>query len=167
MRRWLTLGGLVFFAVLLETSILDYISIRDAGPDLVLLLVAFFALLNGPNKGALFGFIGGLAQDILIGRFIGMNALTKMITGYLIGQVEQRVYKDHVLVSAAFLFAGTMINETLYFMVSRMVGLKMEWARAFDQVILPVAIYNAVLAPFFYRLFYRSHTRGWLKKQDY
>ncbi|MDA8234546.1 MAG: rod shape-determining protein MreD [Clostridia bacterium] len=167
MTRRLTLGGLLLLALLLETTVLDYFSIRKVEPDIVLLLGVFFALFNGPAKGALFGFIGGLAQDLLVGQFIGINALTKMVTCYLMGKVEQRVYKDHVLVPAGFLFLASIINEVLFYLIGRMAGLSIEWTGAFNRVILPLAIYNAVLAPLFYNLFYRSHTRGWLKKQEY
>ncbi|MHB8170638.1 MAG: rod shape-determining protein MreD [Thermincolia bacterium] len=167
MTRRLTLGGLLILALLLETTVLDYFSIRKVEPDVILVLVVFFALFNGPGKGALFGFIGGLAQDLLVGQYIGINALTKMIICYLMGKVEQRVYKDHILVPAGFLFFASITNEILFYIIAQLAGLSLEWNVAFYQVILPMAIYNAVLAPFFYRSFYRSHTRGWLKKQDY
>lgn len=167
MIRRLTLGLVLAVVLVLETTIFKDLTVYGVEPDLVLIVAIAYALINGPEKGAIFGFIGGLAQDIMTGRYLGMNALSKALSCYLVGQVEQKVYKEHALVSIFFVCLGTLINELIVYIVGNLVGLDIAFKSALWNVILPMMLYNGLLSPIIYHYFYRSSVKGWLKKDNF
>ena len=68
---------------LLETAILSNISVLPAVPDLVLLCVLYFSLINGRMYGESTGFISGLFLDFLSGAPFGFNCVLRTLIGYL------------------------------------------------------------------------------------
>lgn len=167
MIRRLTLGLVMAIVLVLETTIFKDLTLYGIEPDLVLIVSISYSLINGPEKGAIFGFFGGFAQDIMTGRYLGMNALSKALSSYIVGHVERKVYKEHLLVSIFFVCLGTLINELIIYLLSYLVGLDLPLRSALWNVILPMVIYNGLLAPIIYHYFYRSSVKGWLKKDDF
>lgn len=162
--RILTLGLILVTSLALQSTIFSFFEIAGIKPDLVLIIVIFNALLQGSREGAVFGFVGGLLQDIILGQNVGMNALAKMATGYLVGLTEKKVFKENLLIPIFYLLVATIINESFIYVLTLFLGFKINYISAFSRIILPVAIYNSCLAPFIYAKFYASSTKGLLKK---
>ena len=64
---------------------------------MVLILVVFFAIFRGSVQGGLMGVALGLMEDLMTGRFIGINALCKGLLGYIAGVSERNLYKNNFL----------------------------------------------------------------------
>ncbi len=62
---------------------------------MVLILVVFFAIFRGSVQGGLMGVALGLMEDLMTGRFIGINALCKGLLGYIAGVSERNLYKNN------------------------------------------------------------------------
>ncbi|MEW5761617.1 MAG: rod shape-determining protein MreD [Bacillota bacterium] len=156
---------LAFFALalFLEGTLCGYIRIAGVKPDLVLVLVIFHALARGPREGAIWGFIGGLTQDIMTGNYVGLNALVKALTGYGVGLGETRLYKESTLTATGIAWLATLFAEALTYLLLLTLGIIIPPGDAATRVILPVSIYNAALAVLFYRRFYFWETRGFLR----
>jgi rod shape-determining protein MreD len=129
--------------------------------------VVFNALLHGCYHGAKLGFVFGLVEDVFIGKFIGLNALTKMLTGYLVGMGENKVFKENLLIPVFGLFTATFLNNILYVFLAGLAGVERNLAFYVWDVTLPTALYNACLAPLFYGKFYHSATKGYLRLSRY
>jgi len=171
--RYYILTLLFFISLILQSTLFARLTVAGMKPDLVLVFVIIFALLRGSGEGAAAGFIGGLLQDLMFGQNIGMNTLSKMVTGYAVGVLERKIYKENLLIPLGVLFAGTFLNETfLYFLrfVSQGSGTAGAYAEGYfafvRSVIFPTAVYNCCLVPFIYGRFYKSSQKGLLKKVD-
>jgi len=164
--RYIVLAVAVVVALALESTIFPVLSVAGIKPDLVLIIVIFFALLNGSRPGAVLGFFGGLLEDLLIGKFIGINALTMMITGLVVGQIENKVYRENIVVPVILTYAGSVFCEILFLLFARLVGMNIPFWGGLARVGIPVAIYNSCLVPLVYGKFYRSSTKGWLKNRQ-
>jgi rod shape-determining protein MreD len=164
--RYIVLAVGVIVALALESTIFPFLSVAGVKPDLVLIIVIFFALLNGGRSGAALGFFAGLLEDLLIGRFIGINALSKMLTGLVVGQMEGKVYRENVLVPLIFTYAGTVFCEIVFLLLGLLVQMNIPFWGGLARVGIPVALYNACLVPLSYGKFYHSSTRGWLKNKQ-
>ena len=78
------LAGLV--VVLAQWLIFSRLPVWGVVPDVVLLYVALVALRSGRMAGAVAGFWTGLLVDLLVNpSTLGLHALVKTITGYVIG----------------------------------------------------------------------------------
>ena len=144
---------LAFLGLLLQSTIFSYATIAGVKPDFVLILVLFTAILEGPKRGAFFGYTLGLFEDIITGRFIGMNALSKGLTGLLIGWFADRTYSENLLVPIISVFTGTIINGLIFFILAKISGL--NWAISlWLWKTIPMALYNTCLVPFMYSYFF-------------
>ncbi|MBV9094685.1 MAG: rod shape-determining protein MreD, partial [Streptosporangiaceae bacterium] len=94
----------VLVTVVVEVTVVDRIPFPgSAGPDLVLLAVAAFALASGPLAGALIGFAGGLALDVAPpgSHFVGQQALVFCLVGYLCGLAAQGGFRGRAVLPRA------------------------------------------------------------------
>ena len=143
-----------FFAVLLQNTVFNVLAVAGGKPDFILILVVFFAIFRGPVQGGALGIGLGLLEDLMVGRFIGINALCKGIIGYLAGTVEKRLYKDNFFVPMLALAVATFAQTLLYWFFSCLIGSIV----GLDKVLLiaiPDSVYNMCFAPIIYAFFYR------------
>lgn len=105
-------GLLVVVALVVQVSVLDFIPLPDAKPDLLLLVVVAAALSGGCGTGALVGFWVGLLADVAppAEHAIGRLALVFAVVGYACGfftDAERRsVLQPVLIVAAAAALAG-------------------------------------------------------------
>lgn len=87
MLRNLSAALLIFASLVLQVSVVNRL-LGVYAPDLALLTIAAFAALRGPTAGAMIGFFGGLAYDLLppASHTLGQYALLMCALGYLAGR---------------------------------------------------------------------------------
>ncbi len=161
--RYLILFLLPFSAILLQSTVFSYFSIKGTLPDLLLIFVVFFALINGARGGTVYGFLCGLFEDLYLGRFIGVNALSKAFTAYLIGYFQGRVFKENILVALIAVFSSTFINSFLLFILALFTHKIFHVDVNILFTVIYQSIYNTVLAIPLYLWYYNSSYRGMLK----
>jgi rod shape-determining protein MreD len=127
--------------------------IAGVKPDLLLLLVIFNSLFQGPLKGTVFGFFIGLLEDIYSGKYIGMNALAKGLTSLFFGWLTEGAFRENLLVPVLSSFLGGIFNGVIVILLGKMAGLNWDWGLFFWKVI-PASIYSTCLVPFVYARFY-------------
>ncbi|MDI6870526.1 MAG: rod shape-determining protein MreD [Bacillota bacterium] len=148
----LRLGLLLLLLTLLETTVIPFARILGIGPNLILLEIVAVALFRGPLAGALLGLAGGALLDLWRGQALGLFALAGGITGYLLGLLEPRLFKDNLLVPALAGLTGTLLFQGAFLLLSSFTGARFPVWPALGRVILPEALYNAVLGPLMFRI---------------
>lgn len=161
--RYLTLTILFLVSLILQSTVFSYLTIAGVKPDLILIIVIFFAILHGPKEGTLAGIIGGLLQDLAFGQNLGMNVLTKVVIGYLCGLLERKVYKENLLIPMIIIFIGTFLNELMLYLFRLAVDISTGSFIYVRGIILISAIYNSLLTVFVYKRFYASSQKGLLR----
>jgi len=159
----LALGG----ALILQTTVLDFIQIAGVKPDLLLLLVTFYGFLRGFREGSFFGFIAGLLKDLLVGVNIGHNALAAATAGCLAGFFGSKFYKESFLIVIIVTMVTTLAGQGVYYILLTFLGIIIPPWHALVFVMLPTSVYNALMVPIFYGHFYRSSTRGLMCERRY
>ncbi len=119
-------------------------------PDLVLILVISYGLLRGPDEGLLFGLLAGFFLNLLSGGVIGIEALSKMLAGYCAGLLEKNIFKDNLLVPFIAVLFGTLLFNTFSVVMHMAFMANFNFWGAIISIVLPQALYNAVLAPLVY-----------------
>jgi rod shape-determining protein MreD len=108
--------------------------------------------LKGPYLGTNIGLFAGFFMDLAAGNIIGIGALCKLLAGFSAGLLEKTIFKDNLLVPVIAVFAGTIIFETLDLVIHLSFGANLRFWFVMLHTVLPVACYNAVLAPLIYFL---------------
>ena len=144
MRRVLVLIVVLVTALRLQTTIFSDVTLVRAKPELVYLVAIVFAILEGPNAGAVVGFFGGMAQDFLSTAPKGITALTLTLLGYVIGLLRQYIVSPSPALPTLLVAIGTFAGVMFHGLVSFLLGQPF-----IDLVRIAAlsALYNAVLTP--------------------
>jgi rod shape-determining protein MreD len=138
--------GVIVIALILQSTVLPLIAIKGIYPDMLLVVVVSYALLSGKEKGVGMGFFVGLLQDLAFGSVFGSNTLSKLAIGYFFGMAERKVFKEHVLLPVAATAVATVFNSLVIFIVLFILGYKTNLFNAVMNNILPLALYNLIIA---------------------
>ncbi len=142
-----------FLGIVLRDTVFNGLSVAGGKPDFVLILVVFFAIFRGSVQGGLMGVALGLLEDLMTGRFIGINAICKGLLGYLVGVSERNLYKNNFFVPIAAILAATFLNTVFYYLFSVLIGGHVGLEKLILSTI-PDAVYNMCFSPVFYAVFY-------------
>ena len=128
MKKVLAYGGMILLFVLLQCSFFTHLSLADVVPNLLIILTASIAIINGSLEGCLVGFFSGLLLDLMFGPYIGMYAFGYLLCGYLTGIGNRIFYKEDI--------TFPVLNVLFYL----------------RRIILPEAVYTVIIAIFLYRI---------------
>lgn len=163
-RRIFLYTILFFTSVILQSTLFHFLKIGGVKPDLILVIVILSAVMNGKRTGAGLGFAYGLMEDLIVGRYIGLQALTKMLTGYFIGMLERKIFSDNVLVPVVVGALGTVIHSSFVFISLLLVGnFDIFTPESFLNYTMASCLYNLCVSVLVYGPFYRSNTQGVFK----
>lgn len=169
--KTLVISGLLLLNVILEATLFQFLRIGGIKPDIVIVLIVSYAILEGGAYSAAIGLASGLLIDILYGRILGVNAISYMITGYLLGQAHENVFKDSILPPALFNFAAIIIYQHIYFLIMYLTGNLLHDGISYTyilvRVILPQGIYNAIFGAVLYRVFLHLNDKQFMQNRLY
>lgn len=146
---------IVVASLILQATILPLVSFNGVWPDLLLIVVVSSSLLLGKEQGVSLGFLAGLLQDLAGGNIFGVNTLSKLIIGYLFGMAERQVFKEHLLLPVLAMSIATVFNSAITFVILLLLGYKIELAPALVNNVLPLVIYNVIVAIPVHQVIYR------------
>jgi len=81
-RRVLLGLAAVLTALLLQTAVLGRLPLPGGAPDLLLVVVVAFALVQGPLSGTVTGFLSGLVLDLGADHELGRAAVVYALVGH-------------------------------------------------------------------------------------
>lgn len=147
--RWALVLALLLTALLLQLTVLPLLGLPGATPDLLLVVVSALGWAGGEVRGAVAGFVAGLALDLVppATGVLGLSAVVLTAVGYLAGLLGQR--KDRgalmTIVVVALLAGGSVLA---YAMIGGIVAdPHIAWERV-PTLVVTQALYAAVLAAF-------------------
>jgi len=167
MKRTVGMLVILIICLILPGTVFNYLSWSGIKPDLAMLWVIYIALHYRPVQGVVNGFFIGLIVDFYFGRYIGLYAVILAVVALIISFLQQRWYRDNILITVVLVFSLTALGQTLMVLLASTAGLQWFSGDAL-KVILGISFYNSLLVPLTYPLIHRSFTRGILQpKQEY
>lgn len=146
MKHCLTWGVLLFVSIVLQSTILPGLSYHGVHADLLLIVVISSSLLMGKDYGAVVGFSAGLLQDLAAGSFFGMHTFSKMVLGYAFGMAEKQVFKEHTFLPIMAMSFATLANCFITSLIMLCLGYRFNLLNNMISIMIPLLIYNVVLA---------------------
>lgn len=163
MIRLLKIILLILGSVILQSTIVAKLSMFGSKPDLPLALTVSFALLNGSLQGELVGFTSGLLCDLSSGGpFLGIQSLSKVIIGYLIGFMRYRFYSDSVVTQLISGFAASLADKFITALHLNFLLSGLPFPRIHIAGLLLTALINSILVVITFRIlrkFLKSEVR--------
>ena len=144
MRLTLAAAGAVV-AALLQITIVPYLRIGGAQPDLVLVFAVTATIAGSVEAGLISAFIGGLMIDLLAPRPIGMTAFMLLISVGIAAVIGRTLDRVLYVVPIIAVFLTSMLTSTLYLVLYGALRAPIPVA---DPVaaMLPTALYSTAVA---------------------
>ena len=138
---------LVIAAALIQTTWLEAIRIAGVLPDLAVLLVVYFAILEGEERAMYTGLLAGLFYDVIRHATLGHHILCLVVAGYTIGRIATRLITEHPAVKAGLVFAAAFINGLLYTAIEYVQTPQIGAINTITAHVAPTAFYTAAVTP--------------------
>lgn len=144
-RRTLPKSALVLVgALVLQISVVSDLRLFGAVGDLLLLVTIAAGLVDGPDRGATFGFAAGLLYDLVLDTPFALSALTYALVGYLVGLVSASLMRHGRWWTVGVAAAASVAAVVLYASIAHLVGTPYPMG-GLPRIALVVALWNAAL----------------------
>jgi rod shape-determining protein MreD len=136
---------LLFFAVVIQLSIMANVDILGGHPNLLLVTLVSVALLRGAIFGAVAGFSAGLLADTGVFGTLGFTALLLTLAGYWTGRYGETTGRDRAHAPLLSVAVITILYQIAALVLRFMLG---EHAPAGDVLaaLAPTVLLNLILA---------------------
>jgi rod shape-determining protein MreD len=118
-------------------------------PDLLTLVVIYWALAGGGMAGVLAGFVVGLVADVDLGRNLGLTAGALAAVGYVAGNIGSSLHRERPPAQFVVLFVATTLVLALRTLFAAH-GDPAAWVAMIPAHVLLRAVYTALLGPLVY-----------------
>ena len=113
----------IVLALALQTTLARFLDGGGAALDLVLVVVVYVALTNGPVTGMLAGSAAGIIQDALSIGVIGIGGLAKSVVGLVVGAIGQQFLVAAALPRLVIFLASSVAHAVMFIGIYVLLGL--------------------------------------------
>lgn len=136
----------------LQSNLFMWFNIAGVKPNLFVVLALFIGLFANRTMGIAYGVGIGIIVDILIGKTIGIYAISLGIIGFLAAVFDKNFSKDSRMTIIFMVVGSTIIFEIINYLLNYMIlGINVEITN-FTMILAIEVIYNIVLTIILYSL---------------
>lgn len=150
---------LLFIMLVLQSTLLDYIKIFNAKPDLLLLLVIFFGLFFGGALGFETGLAAGLLKDILSVDIFGVNTIILALTGLMTGLLSPKFFKESKLTQYLLVFMLSTLSMFARYFIDLYIS-KITYINLSEYLsgqIIPASFYTSLVSAIIFPILIRRY----------
>jgi len=159
--RLLHIGAVALAVLVLHLSVFSRLRVAGVHPDALLLLAVCVGIFGGPNRGALAGFLSGLAADFYLSSPLGISALSYSGAGFLAGYLAKET-NDVSWVVSVLAFGCSAFGVLAFLFIGRVIDVRSVPIGRQIWVALVISVLNALVAP----LLTRGLERLWRAPRD-
>jgi len=137
----------IVFAALLEAQWPYFLRVQGVVPQLVLVLVVYFAMNDSTERAMFTGVLGGLFQEVAADEVLGHRILCLVVVGFVAGTLSRRLIIENPAVKAGAIIAASFIHGVLYLLIDYIQWPGSSNVHAQLAALFPQACYTALVAP--------------------
>ncbi len=152
MARKIVTAVMVLLCFVLQSTLLQAVSLADVAPNLLIIITSSYGFMRGKKNGLLVGFFFGLLTDIFFGDVIGFYAIIYMYIGYANGMFHRIFFPEDIklplfLITVSDLVYGFTVYILLYLLRGRF-----HFTYYLLRVIVPETVYTIAITVIVYPL---------------
>lgn len=148
--RYLLLVPLVLFVALGQVATVSYFPLLGVTANPLLVLLACWAMVRGPRETMVLIPLAGIFKDLITTDPVGVSMLALLPIVALATIRERWPTESEFVPTLAVVAVASLSYDLLYMMVLTAVGDGPPWLQSPTRVLLPAALFNALLTPMFY-----------------
>lgn len=150
--RFIIIISELIICYVLQTSAWTGLTLNNAVPDLLMIVVVSVAYIKGSNAGIIYGFTAGMILDLTFGSLLGYFALIYALCGFLSGQLHRIYRNDDYLTPIISSAICVLLSQSFYFFTEYKLKGRLDYSFYFPHVILPKIIYTILVSAIIYKL---------------
>ena len=127
-----------FFIIILQNSIINYLSVFGMTINIVLIYWIIGAIL-------------GIIVDSSVGGLFGANALVFFVLAYMVSYIKDKVYKESPIMIFTIILGATFIYCVLSFLLSKTIYNVCQLTSIIKIVVVPIV--NSLVGILVYKIF--------------
>ena len=112
--RWFTFFCIIVCISLTQTTLIHWINIGQAVPDLYFPLIVFYSFLTDMKRNTIANWFAGLSKDLFSDGYFGINAVFFVAIGLLLWSMRGILYRGHVVTQVTTTFIFSFMYNILY-----------------------------------------------------
>jgi rod shape-determining protein MreD len=103
--------------LILQMTVIPFLSFNGISPDLILILLVFYTIRNNQMYGTIAGFIIGGICDLAFGTILGSTMIAKTLSGFIAGYFSSENKRDSYLTPLNFsliIFLVGIIDNSIF-----------------------------------------------------
>jgi rod shape-determining protein MreD len=145
-------------AAVLQLTIVPYLGIAGAYPDLVLVVAVIATFTWSIEAGMTLAFVGGLMIDLLAPRPVGLTAFTLLVSTGIAALIGRAIPRGRIVTSIVLIFVLSFVTDLLFLGMYTALRGNLDVGDPI-QLILPGAVYSTAIAVVLAPLAFALHKR--------
>jgi rod shape-determining protein MreD len=142
----LTLAAVVaVVAAVLQLTIVPYLGIAGAYPDLLLVVAVIATFMWSIEAGITLAFVGGLMIDLLAPRPVGLTAFTLLVSTGIAALIARLIPRGRIVTAIGVIFVLSFVTDLLFLGMYTALRGRLDVGDPIP-LILPGAFYSAAIA---------------------
>jgi rod shape-determining protein MreD len=142
---WWTAAFYLLVALLAQVEFMHYVSLRDAEPSAVLVVLVWYALRADMLHAAAFGVAAGLCEDIFSAQTGVAWTAAMPLTAMFVSWLSRWFFADSIPIMAGVVIVATLLRRMVFWVVMALQGYPAGYARMHLHQALWEALLNAML----------------------
>jgi len=132
-------------AALIQSTLVPYLEIAGARPDLIVIVLAIITVVIGVDHGLAVAFVGGLTIDILAPRPLGSTAFVLLVVVGAAAGIGRLVPRARGLSTVAAVLLASLLSPLLFLVVYGALRGPIPVDEPLASIV-PDAVYNTLIA---------------------
>jgi rod shape-determining protein MreD len=148
--RYLLFVPLILFVALTQVAAAPYFPLLGVTANPLLVLLMCWAMVRGPRETMILIPLAGIFKDLITSDPVGASVLALLPIVPLAAMRERWPTESEFVPTLAVVAAASLCYDVLYMMVLTAVGDGPPWLQSPLRVLLPAALFNALITPIVY-----------------
>lgn len=160
MKKILVLTLLSILLFILDNIFIPFLGIKTIYPNLVLVFIICYSIVNGKWEGLWLGVFCGLLQDVYFTNAFGLNAFVNMIICVIAGVIGDNIFKEKRLVPVAACFMLSLLKGALLLLILYFNAIYMDFKDVFY-----ISLYNGIVCILAYKSVYKLCEKEYMQRR--
>lgn len=140
-----------FLIVIIQNSIINYLSIFGMTINIVLIYLVIISLYLGELESGIIGAILGIILDSSTGGIFGSNALIFFVLSYMVSYLRDKIYKESTIMIFTIILGTTLIYCGASFLFAKSLYNVCKFTSIIKIIVVPII--NSLVGILVYKIF--------------
>jgi len=159
-RLTIIYGLIIFVFSILQSSFFSILSLFNATPNLMLIIVIGAAIYEDERVASVVGIAAGVFMEAQGGMGLPVLPLLLFLLGYMSGIITKQLSKDGFLIYLIYMLIGILAGSVITLIQTALFANNYNLPQIFINILLPEYLYTFILSIPCYLLFKLIKRRG-------